>query len=59
MKARDLMSRPVISVGPDDTGREAVTRLTERGFAAIRRFWPRTNEPARRAPAARGAHLRP
>jgi hypothetical protein len=39
--------------------REAVTRLTERGFAAIRRFWPRTNEPARRAPAARGAHLRP
>ena len=27
MKARDLMSRPVISGGPDDTVREAVTRL--------------------------------
>ncbi|HEU5471232.1 MAG TPA: CBS domain-containing protein [Actinophytocola sp.] len=34
-KARDLMSRPVISVGPDDTVREAVTRLTGKGFAAL------------------------
>ncbi|HEU5469294.1 MAG TPA: CBS domain-containing protein [Actinophytocola sp.] len=35
MKARDLMSRPVISVRPDDTVREAVTRITEHGFAAL------------------------
>ena len=45
MKARDLMSRPVISVGPHDTVREAVTRRTEHGFrcpAGSRRRWSLT-----------------
>ncbi|HEU5470794.1 MAG TPA: hypothetical protein VFV67_09075 [Actinophytocola sp.] len=36
MKARDLMSRPVISVGPHDTVREAVTRRTEHGSLPCR-----------------------
>lgn len=35
MKARDLMSRPVITVGPDTTIRQAVTVLTEKGFAGV------------------------
>lgn len=33
MKARDLMSRPVITVNPDTTIRQAATVLTEKGFA--------------------------
>jgi CBS domain-containing protein len=35
MKARDVMSRPVISVRPDHTVRDAVTRLTEHGFGGL------------------------
>lgn len=35
MRARDVMSRPAISIGPDTTVREAITLLTEHGFAAV------------------------
>jgi CBS domain-containing protein len=35
MKARDIMSRPVVSIAPDTTVREAITLLTEQGFAAV------------------------
>ncbi|MFL6141820.1 MAG: HPP family protein [Labedaea sp.] len=35
MKARDIMSRPVVSVGPDTTMRDAIMKLTEKGFAAL------------------------
>ena len=35
MKARDIMSRPVVSVGRDTTLREAITLLAEKGFAAV------------------------
>lgn len=35
MRARDVMSRPVVSVDTETTVREAITILTERGFAAV------------------------
>jgi len=35
MRARDIMSRPVISVGTHSTVRDAVMALTEHGFAAV------------------------
>ncbi|HEV8557649.1 MAG TPA: CBS domain-containing protein [Actinophytocola sp.] len=35
MRARDVMSRPVVSVDPHTTVREAVTVLTEHGFGAV------------------------
>lgn len=35
MKARDVMSRPVVSIGLATTVREAVTLLTEKGFAGL------------------------
>ena len=35
MRARDIMNRPVVSVDTDTTVREAVTVLTEHGFAAV------------------------
>lgn len=35
MRARDVMSRPVVSVDTRSTVRDAVTVLTERGFAAV------------------------
>jgi CBS domain-containing protein len=35
MRARDIMSRPVLSVGPDTTVRDGILRLTEKGFAAL------------------------
>jgi CBS domain-containing protein len=35
MRARDIMSRPVVSVDTHDTIRDAVTALTEHGFAAV------------------------
>jgi CBS domain-containing protein len=35
MRARDIMSRPVISVDTRSTVRDAVTVLTEHGFAAV------------------------
>jgi CBS domain-containing protein len=35
MRARDIMSRPVISVDTRSTVRDAVTMLTEHGFAAV------------------------
>jgi CBS domain-containing protein len=35
MRARDIMSRPVVSVDTRSTVREAVTALTEHGFAAV------------------------
>lgn len=35
MKARDVMSRPVVSVGPETTVAEAVAILTEKGFGAV------------------------
>ena len=35
MKARDIMSRPVVSVVQDTPMREAITLLTEKGFAAV------------------------
>lgn len=35
MRARDVMSRPVVSVGTTATVREATALLTERGFAAL------------------------
>jgi len=35
MRARDVMSRPVISVDTRSTVREAVTALTEHGFATV------------------------
>lgn len=35
MHARDIMSRPVVSVDMRSTVREAVTALTEHGFAAV------------------------
>lgn len=35
MRARDVMSRPVVSVGLDTTVRQAITLLTEKGFAAV------------------------
>jgi CBS domain-containing protein len=35
MKARDVMSRPVIGVAPDTSVREAIMLLTEKGFAGL------------------------
>ena len=35
MRARDVMSRPVVSVDTATTVREAITILTEHGFAAV------------------------
>jgi CBS domain-containing protein len=35
MRARDIMSRPVVSVDTRSTVRDAVTALTEHGFAAV------------------------
>lgn len=35
MRARDIMSRPVVSVDTHSTVRDAVTALTEHGFAAV------------------------
>lgn len=35
MRARDIMSRPVVSVDTRSTVQEAVTALTEHGFAAV------------------------
>jgi CBS domain-containing protein len=35
MRARDIMSRPVTSVDTDTTVREAITALTENGFATV------------------------
>lgn len=35
MRARDIMSRPVVSVDTHSTIREAVTALTEHGFASV------------------------
>lgn len=35
MRARDIMSRPVVSVDTHSTVREAVTALTEHGFASV------------------------
>jgi CBS domain-containing protein len=35
MKARDVMSRPVVSIGPATSIRQAITLLTGKGFAAI------------------------
>lgn len=35
MKARDIMSRPVVTIMADTTVREAITLLTEKGFAAV------------------------
>ncbi len=35
MKARDIMSRPVVTVAQDTTVREAIALLTEHGFAAV------------------------
>lgn len=35
MRARDIMSRPAVSVDTHSTVREAVTALTEHGFAAV------------------------
>jgi CBS domain-containing protein len=35
MKARDIMSRPVVTVATDTTVRAAITLLTEKGFAAV------------------------
>jgi CBS domain-containing protein len=35
MRARDIMSRPVVSVDPHSTVQDAVTALTEHGFAAV------------------------
>lgn len=35
MRARDVMSRPVVSIGRDTTVRQAITLLTEKGFAAV------------------------
>ena len=35
MKARDIMSRPVVTITTDTTVREAIALLTEKGFAAV------------------------
>ncbi|UVS79442.1 HPP family protein [Actinokineospora sp. UTMC 2448] len=35
MKARDVMTRPVVSVGAGTTIREAIAILTDKGFAAL------------------------
>ena len=35
MRARDVMIRPVVSVDTRSTVRDAVTVLTEHGFAAV------------------------
>ncbi|WP_436498328.1 CBS domain-containing protein [Actinokineospora sp. HUAS TT18] len=35
MRARDVMTRPVVSVDADTTIREAITVLTDNGFAAL------------------------